>query len=191
MSEKEENRKAKLEIMEAYFTRMARRAGFLVELDKDGHTEEALLLCCCYIERWGTICTGERTLGGKCIERSRPDPGHLWPPLCAYLKSPFLETKMRPNPPVTKCLFLVEYGQQEVLWHICPKLLRMKLAKDNCKRIQEIGKTLVAVLTHGELSVRAREGESQKLCAYLKRIWPTRSALAHLSEATTDEACKG
>lgn len=52
-SEKEENRKAKLQSIEAYFEDLERRSDFLDKLDTKGHRSEGLLLCCCYIEALG------------------------------------------------------------------------------------------------------------------------------------------
>jgi len=47
------NGEVKLEFMEAYFKGLNNKITFLKELFDDGHKEEALLLCCCYIEGLG------------------------------------------------------------------------------------------------------------------------------------------
>jgi hypothetical protein len=49
----DENQKAKLKFIEAYFDDLERKIAFLEELFRDNHKEEALLLCCCYIEGLG------------------------------------------------------------------------------------------------------------------------------------------
>ena len=42
---------AKSRVIEQYFRKLQRRSEFLVELMQQDHKGEALLLCCCYIER--------------------------------------------------------------------------------------------------------------------------------------------
>lgn len=52
-SEREQNRRAKLQFIEAYFRDLEQRSDFLLDLIKTDHRAEALLLCGCYIEGLG------------------------------------------------------------------------------------------------------------------------------------------
>jgi len=51
---KDENEKAKYKFIRAYFDELDRRIIFLEELFRNKHRNEALLLCCCYIEGLGS-----------------------------------------------------------------------------------------------------------------------------------------
>ena len=50
----EDNTATKAFFIEAYFRDLERRVAFLNELYETGHRNEALLLCCCYIEALGS-----------------------------------------------------------------------------------------------------------------------------------------
>ncbi len=47
------NKKVKMELVNTYFTVMEQKAAFLDGLYKSKYRDEALLLCCCYIEALG------------------------------------------------------------------------------------------------------------------------------------------
>lgn len=46
--------------IEAYFNDFEKRIAFLEALNREGHGQEALLLCCCYIESFGNDYYGNR-----------------------------------------------------------------------------------------------------------------------------------
>ena len=89
----EENQRAKLKSISAFFDNLDMKIKFLVELANSGHRDEAFLLCCCYIDWLG--------LG-------------FWPNEGSHFS--FVHV-------------LTEYGGEEVLLCIHPKMLEEALAE--------------------------------------------------------------
>ena len=55
----EDDLNTKLFLIESFFEKLERRTQFLSNLFESGHNEEALLLCCCYIEGFGNWLYGK------------------------------------------------------------------------------------------------------------------------------------
>jgi hypothetical protein len=68
MQTDEENQRAKIGFITAFFDDLDRKIKFLLELENSGHREEALLLCSCYIDWLASgLCWPEG--GSKCFVR--------------------------------------------------------------------------------------------------------------------------
>lgn len=76
----EESGADKAYFIKAYFENLQRRIAFLVELNDEGRKDEALMLCCCYIEALGSRVSSEpeRKAQNYCRILSEQGGNELW-----------------------------------------------------------------------------------------------------------------
>ena len=76
----EEARKAWINILESYFRDLEKKTAFLQKLAKEGHEDEAMTLCCCYIDGLANGLYGQETGSNKNFIRALKEYGEneIW-----------------------------------------------------------------------------------------------------------------